>query len=208
MGQDSWKNEKSTQMFCVQNALHSLNTKGPYDINVKILSDKLRKGPWTMQKKKKKPKRLWTFSKWAETVISVLKCCSLRILGQCIVMRMASGELLFYRLASQPFMLSPPSPSTLPHSVLKMLIILRVIVYIWLPHPVSVFLIVKEIVKEWFFFFFKCQIGRLLLFLNSHCGIPITFTLNLPTWLSKKNFSWFVCCQFSTCNFGPAIMNR
>lgn len=111
MGQDSWKNEKSTQMFCVQNALHSLNTKGPYDVNVKIVSDKLRKGPRTMQKKKKKPKRLWTFSKWAETVISVLKCCSLlRILGQCIVMRMASGELLFYRLASPPFIFVPSLP--------------------------------------------------------------------------------------------------
>lgn len=45
-------------MFCVQNASHSLNTKGPYDVNVKIVSDKLRKGPRTMQKKKKKPKRL------------------------------------------------------------------------------------------------------------------------------------------------------
>lgn len=47
-GKDIWKSEKDRQrrlypVFCGQNALHSLNTKEPYDVNVKMPSDTWKK---------------------------------------------------------------------------------------------------------------------------------------------------------------------
>lgn len=189
MGKDSWKDEKDTQrrlypMFCVQNALHSLNTKEPYEVNVEMPLDKLKNVLKQHRRRKSNLKeeelsqngvKLF-YQFWSASLL-------LRLLGQCIIMRMVSDDLVSSLLASQSLkfvsFFHPRcyfySNNSLPVASSPLLC---------LPHC-------ERVIKRK-----QLKIDRLLLFLNSRSGFPSPSHQVCLLCTTKK-----ACCDLSVANF-------